>query len=50
MKKNDVYKLIDMEITWCKVPSNRTMPEEYMQGFVDGMKQVKLLVKRARLK
>jgi hypothetical protein len=49
MKKN-LIKLIDEEIVWCMKKENRTMPEDYMKGFVKGLKQAKLLVKKVVIK
>lgn len=45
MKKTEIYKAIDAEIAWCEEAKNRTMPEDYIEGFVKGLKQAKRIVK-----
>lgn len=45
MKKTELYKLMDKEITWCEDESNRTMPQDWQKGFIAGLKQAKRLIK-----
>lgn len=48
MKKEEMYEILNKEIDWCKKPENRTMPEEWSDGFIEGLKQAKRLIKLAR--
>lgn len=50
MKKKEVYEILDQEIKWCSDEKNRTMPEGWQWGFIEGLKQAKRLVKLARVK
>lgn len=48
MTKKDIYRIIDVEINWCiKNPQN--VPDGYRDGFIDGMKQVKRIIKKIKL-
>jgi hypothetical protein len=45
MKKTQLYALLDAEIKWCLDDKNRTMPEDWHKGFIEGLKQAKRLIK-----
>jgi len=47
MKKTEIYKILDNEIKWCEDDNNRTMPEDWHNGFICGLKQAKKLIKAA---
>lgn len=47
MKKIELYQLLNKEIAWCtKNPQN--MPEDWRDGFIDGLKQAKRLIRNYR--
>ena len=48
MKKEELYKLINAEIKWHEDDKNRTMPEDWCLGFISGLKQAKLLIRKYR--
>ena len=48
MKKEENYKLLNAEIDWCRKPENRTMPEDWQHGFIEGLRQAKRLIKKYR--
>ena len=48
MKKKDALEIIRQEIEWCKNnPFN--MPDDYREGFIDGLKQALKLIKNSRI-
>ncbi len=49
MTKKEVVAIIDAEIKWCKeTPMN--MPEDFRQGFVEGLRQAKSLIRKTPVK
>lgn len=48
MKKIEIYALLDQEIAWHSDEKNRTVSWEFARGFVAGLKQAKLLIRKAR--
>jgi hypothetical protein len=47
--KKEIYSLIESEIKWCQKKENQTMPYDWTDGFIHGLKQAKNLVKKMRL-
>lgn len=47
MNKKEIYRIIDAEVEWCK--NNRSMPEDWHAGFINGLKQAKRLIKSAKV-
>lgn len=48
MTKKEAYEIIEREIKWCSDDTNRTMPEDWHKGFIQGLFQAKRLIKEAR--
>ena len=49
MTKKQFIQIITREIEWCETPSNRTMPEDWSKGFVEGLKQSIKLIKKFKV-
>lgn len=45
MKKKEIYEVLDKELEWCEDERNRTMMEDWHNGFIAGLKQAKRLIK-----
>lgn len=46
--ENKYIEIIDKEITWCEENSHGTVPREYQEGFIAGLKQARLLIEKIK--
>lgn len=47
MTKKFILELLEAEIVWCKGNKVKTMPDDWYMGFIRGLKQAKLLIRKA---
>lgn len=50
LTKKSIYELLKAEIDWCSKRENQTMPYDWTDGFIKGLRQAIRLVKKASSK